>query len=60
MINDFITLIEILNNKRKENSAQENDISEETKIYELIDNKKNSFTNENFMKMFKNNDSCNW
>ena len=57
MINDFITLIEILNEKRKPNSTQENDINEDSKIYELIDKKKDSFTNSNFMKMFQNNDS---
>jgi len=57
MINDFITLIEILNDKRKQNSTQENDISEDTKIYELIEKKKDSFTNANFIKMFQNNDS---
>ena len=56
MINDFITLIEILNEKRKPNSTQENDITEDSKIYELIDKKKDSFST-NFMKMFQNNDS---
>jgi hypothetical protein len=56
MINNFITLIEILNEKRKENIT-ENDVTEETKIYELIDKKKDSFTNDNFIKMFQSNDS---
>ena len=60
MINDFITLIEFLNDKKKQNNNQENknnDITEETKIYEVIDKKKDSFTNDNFIKMFQKNDS---
>ena len=60
MINDFIVLIEFLNDKRKQNSIQENknnDITEETKIYEVINQKKDSFSNNNFIKMFQDNNS---
>ena len=57
MINDFITLIKYLNDKRKENNNnEENDITEETKLYELIDKLKDSFSNTNFIKMFEKND----
>ena len=43
MISVFITIIEFLNDKRKQNNMQENkdnDFTEKTKIYELIDKKK--------------------
>ena len=56
MINDFITLIEFLNDKRKENNNQDKDITEETKIYDVIDKKKDSFS-DNFIKMFEKNES---
>ena len=54
MINDFINLIKYLDDKRIENNK--NDITEETKIYELIDKLKDNFSN-NFIKIFENNDS---
>ena len=60
MISDFITIIEFLTDKRKQNNMQENkdnDFTEETKIYEIIYKKKDSFKNDNFIKMFQNNDS---
>ena len=60
MINDFITLIEFLNDLRKQNNNQDNknnDITETTKIYEVIEKKKDSFKNANFVNMFQNNDS---
>ena len=57
MINDFITLIKYLNDKRKENNINtENDITEETKIYELIEKIQDNFSN-NFIKIFEKNDS---
>ena len=57
MINDFITLIKFLNDKRKENNNnKENDITEETKLYELVDKLKDSFSNTHFIKMFEKND----
>ena len=57
MINDFITLIKFLNNKRKENNTnKENDITEETKFYELVDKLKDSLSNTNFIKMFEQNE----
>ena len=57
MINDFITLIKFLNDKRKENNNnKENDITEETKLYELVDKLKDSLSNTNFIKMFEQNE----
>jgi hypothetical protein len=43
MINDFITLIEFLNDNRKQNNNQNNDINEQTKIYDVIEKKKRFF-----------------
>ena len=55
VINDFITLLKFLNNKRKEGNNIENDISEESKIYEVIDKIKDQFS-PYFIKIFENND----
>ena len=63
IINDFIALIKYLNDKRKEindktkDNSKENDINitEETKIYEVVGKLKDSFSN-NFMKIFENNE----
>ena len=44
VINDFITLIQLLNNKRKEGINKENDIPEESKIYEVLDKLKDQFS----------------
>ena len=51
LINDFIELIKYLNNIRKDNNKDCN-IKEETKIYEISD-KINSFTSNNFIKIFE-------
>ena len=37
IVNDFITLIKFLNNKRKEGTNKDNDITEESKIYVVLD-----------------------
>ena len=50
MIYDFITLIKFLNDKRNDN-----DIKEESKIYEVINKLKDRVSN-NFIKIFENND----
>ena len=63
MINDFIALIKYLNDKRKEDTdkTKENNkkndiiITEETKIYEVVDKLKDTFSN-NFMKIFEKNE----
>ncbi len=44
------------NNNTQENKSN-NDITEETKIYEVINKEKDSFINDNFIKMFEKNDS---
>ena len=56
MINDFIELIKHLNDKRKEN-AKINDINitEEIKIYEVVEKINDTFSN-NFIKIFEKND----
>ena len=53
MIYDFITLIKFLNDKR--NEGNDNDIQEESKIYEVINKLKDRVSN-NFIKIFENND----
>jgi hypothetical protein len=55
MINDFITLIKFLNDKKKEGNDKDNDIQEESKIYEVINKIKDRVSN-NFIKLFENND----
>jgi len=63
MIYDFIELIKYLKDKRKENTdktienAKVNDINitEETKIYEVVEKLNDTFSN-NFIKMFEKND----
>ena len=49
-INNFVTLIKFLNDKRKDN-INEDDIKEETKIYEVIDKLKDKIS-DNFIKLF--------
>ena len=53
MIYDFTTLIKFLNDKR--NESNDNDIKEESKIYEII-NKLKDRVSDNFIKIFENND----
>ena len=55
IINDFITLIKFLNDKRKEGNNNENDYSEQKKIYEVI-NKLKDRVSKYFIKIFENND----
>ena len=52
IINDFITLLQYLNNLRKENNKKKNDISEETNIYEIIEKLKDNVSND-FLVIFK-------
>ena len=73
IINDFITLIKYLNDKRKEtkneniitdqtkdnnkeNKETDFKITEETKIYEVVNKLKDSFSN-NFIEIFQNKDN---
>jgi len=55
MNNDFITLIKFLNNKRKEDNNIENNITEESKIYQVLDELKDQIS-PFFLKLFENND----
>jgi len=63
MINDFIELIKYLNDKKKENEdkIKENtktkdiDITEETKISDVVNKLNDTFSNE-FIKIFENNE----
>ena len=55
MISDFITLVKFLNGKKKENSIEENDIKEESKLYEIV-NKLEDKISESFIKLFDSND----
>ena len=55
MINDFIELIIYLIGKRKKNiKINDINITEETKIYEVVKNLEDTFSN-NFIKIFENN-----
>ena len=54
MIDDFILLIKFLNNKRKDKHM--NDIKEETKIYEILDEIKD-VTSIDFLKLFEHKDN---
>ena len=55
MINDFIELIKYLIGKRKKNiKINDINITEETKIYEVVKNLEDTFSN-NFIKIFENN-----
>jgi hypothetical protein len=54
IVNDFVTLIKYLNNKRRENNAESN-IDEKNKIYDIIENKLKSSVSDNFIKIFENN-----
>ena len=56
MINDFITLITLLNNKRKEGEKKEDNIDEESKIYQILDNIKDQVS-PYFGKLFEKNES---
>ena len=56
MINDFITLITLLNNKRKESEKKEDDITEESKIYQILDKLKYQVS-PYFGKLIEKNDS---
>ena len=56
MINDFITLLQYLNDVKKEvNEDNDNDISEETKIYEVLEKLKVNPSRE-FLSIFDNKD----
>ena len=60
-IKDFIELIKYLNSKKKENNEEinkENDINitEQTKINEVVVKLKSNFSNANFINLFENND----
>jgi len=52
MINDFITLIKFLNEKRKEDNNKDDDIKEESKIYEIL-NKFQGKISDNFIEIFR-------
>ena len=55
-INDFITLIKFLNNLRRDNNIDnDNKFDEKSKIYEIIDQNQDDFS-ENFIKIFKDNE----
>ena len=54
MLNDFIILIKFVNNKRKEDNGNMNDINEESKIYELLVELKEQVS-PIFSKLFENN-----
>ena len=54
IINDFIKLIKLLNDKKKEGNNNENIITEQSKIYEVVDKSKNF--SDIFIKKFENND----
>ena len=55
IINDFLTLIKFLNDEKKEGKDKENNIKEESKIYEILDKIKDKVS-DNFMKIFSKND----
>jgi len=55
MICDFITLVKFLNEKKKENSSENNEIKEENKLYEIVNKLKDQIS-EGFLKLFENND----
>jgi len=52
MINDFITLIKFLNEKRKEDNNKDDNIKEESKIYEIL-NKFQGKISDNFIEIFR-------
>ena len=54
IVNDFITLLKYLNNKRRENNGESN-VDEKNKIYDIIENNLKSRVSENFIKIFENN-----
>jgi hypothetical protein len=55
MVNDFVTLLKYLNDKRKDKN-KENEIKEEDKITILIDKDLKDSVKPEFIQMFKNND----
>ena len=55
IINDFISLIKYLNDKKKENN-EGNEIKDDKKIYELINENLKESVSINFIKIFENND----
>ena len=55
IINDFISLIKFLNDKKKENN-EGNEIKNDKKIYELINENLKESVSINFIKIFENND----
>ena len=55
MICDFIKLVKFLNEKKRENSNEENVIKEENKLYEIV-NKLEDKISEGFIKLFERND----
>ena len=55
IINDFISLIKYLNDKKKE-SIEGNEIKDDKKIYELINENLKESVSINFIKIFENND----
>ena len=52
MINDFITLIKFLNEKRKEDNNKGDNIKEESKIYEILNKLQGKIT-DNFIEIFR-------
>ena len=54
IVNDFVTLLKYLNNKRRENNGESN-VDEKNKIYDIIENNLKSRVSENFIKIFENN-----
>ena len=52
MINDFITLIKFLNEKRKEDNNKDDNIKEESKIYEILNKLQGKIT-DNFIEIFR-------
>lgn len=64
MIKDFIELIKYLNSKKKEiieetkeiNKGNDMNITEQTKISEVVAKLKSNFANNNFINLFENND----
>jgi hypothetical protein len=55
MVNDFVTLIKYLNNKRKEKS-KEYEIKEEDKIVDVINNNLKNSVKPEFIELFKDKD----
>ena len=56
IIIDFMTFIKLLNDKKKEDNNKENNIKEESKIYEVFNQFKDMIS-DNFIKLFESNNS---